>query len=92
MFLAFGLFSGLILEVIAKMWRVDRGYVVGRSTIYLFINKLTSISITCLYVRRSVTTNRRMCRSGLITLYGICSGFNLSSFSYPPRAIDTTSY
>lgn len=74
---------GLILEVIDKVRWVVGGYVAGRDTDYLFINKphsgQTGTSNTCLYVRRTVTTNRQMCRSGLITLYGICSGFKLSS-------------
>lgn len=46
MFLEFGFVSGLFLEVVAMMGWVDRGYVVGRNTICLFINELTSISIT----------------------------------------------
>ena len=68
---------GLILEVMDKVRWVVGGYVAGRDTDYLVVCAMASIFITCLYVRRSVATNRQMCRSGLITLYGICSGFKL---------------
>ena len=68
---------GLILEVMDKVRWVVGGYVAGRYTDYLVLRVMTNISITHLYVRRSVTTNQQMCRSGLITLYGICSGFKL---------------
>ena len=70
---------GLNLEGMDKVRWVVGGCVAGRNTDYLVLRVMTSISITRLYVRRSVATNRQMCRSGLITLYGICSGFKLSS-------------
>lgn len=68
---------GLILEVMDKVRWVVGGYVAGRDTDYLVVCVMTNIFITCLYVRRLVATNRQMCRSGLIALYGICSGFKL---------------
>ena len=68
---------GLFLEVMDKVRWVVGGYVAGRDTDYLVLRVMANISITHLYVRRSVTTNRQMCRSGLIALYGICSGFKL---------------
>lgn len=67
----------LFLEVMDKVRLVVGGCVAGRDTDYLVIHDMTIISITCLYVRRCVAENRQMCRSGLITLYGICSGFKL---------------
>lgn len=73
--------SNLFLEVIVIVRGVVGGYVAGRDTDYLCVYMKTSISITYLYVRRSVATNRQMCRSGLITLYGICSGFKLPYFT-----------
>lgn len=62
---------GLILEVMDKVRWVVSGFVAGRDTDYLVLRVMANISITRLYVRRSVATNRQMCRSGLITLYGI---------------------
>jgi hypothetical protein len=77
MFTFVSVINKLFLEVIVMVWWVVGGYVTRCDTDYLRVYVKTSISITCLYVRRSVTSNRQMCRSGLITLYGICSGFKL---------------
>ena len=72
---------GLILEVMDKVRWVVGGYVAGCDTDYLVICDTAIISITCLYVRRCAAENRQMCRSGLIALYGICSGFKLRCYT-----------
>lgn len=69
--------TGLFLEVIGMMRWVYIHNVVGRSVSYT-LSTHTAYKDVFLYGYFCMITRRMLFRIGLLTLYGICSGFNLS--------------